>query len=80
MKSKSKTYTTEDILDDMAEFSGTGHYDETGAWVWTDDGPITAQSEQYAECWSGCTDPHCPYTHPKFVEKTSGQTERSDRA
>lgn len=25
-------------------------------------------SGEQAECWSGCDDPHCPYTHPKDMQ------------
>lgn len=30
-------YTVEDWLDDMAEISGVGYYDEDGEWHWTDE-------------------------------------------
>ena len=31
------TYTVEEWLDDMAEISGVGRYDENGEWQWSDE-------------------------------------------
>jgi hypothetical protein len=31
------SYGVEDWLDDMAEFSGLGYYDDDGKWVWVDE-------------------------------------------
>lgn len=37
----SEDYTVEQWLDDMAEHSGVGHYDENGEWVWDDERPTS---------------------------------------